>query len=190
MYVELLRKFDHTQYQAYQAEIASSSEKKRESFKLREEELEKIIASKQPADETDDEAPFRSKAKVELPKYQAKIIEKAPPKKTVAEAIEEAAAKPEEEPEKGARKIGVTIPGNMVVMVFHPKFAVRMLQASVPAGIEAPSRFYITENADGTTTLTYREPSSVFAPYDSAELDKMAKELDVIFARIAADASS
>ena len=90
----------------------------------------------------------------------------------------------------GAKNIGVTIPGNMVVMVFHPKFAVRMLDASVPAGIEAPLRFYITENADGTTTLTYREPSSVFAPYDSAELNKMAKELDVIFARIAADASS
>lgn len=90
----------------------------------------------------------------------------------------------------GARKIGVTIPGNMVVMVFHPKFAVRMLDASVPAGIEAPLRFYITENADGTTTLTYREPSSVFAPYGSAKLDQMATELDVIFARIAADASS
>ena len=90
----------------------------------------------------------------------------------------------------GAKKIGVTIPGNMVVMVFHPKFAVRMLQASVPAGIEAPLRFYITENADGTTTLTYRDPSSVFAPYESAELDKMARELDAIFASIAADASS
>ena len=90
----------------------------------------------------------------------------------------------------GAKKIGVTIPGNMVVMVFHPKFAVRMLEASVPAGIEAPLRFYITENADGTTTLTYRDPSSVFAPYESAALDKMAKELDVIFASIAADASS
>ncbi len=90
----------------------------------------------------------------------------------------------------GAKKIGVTIPGNMVVMVFHPKFAVRMLDASVPAGIEAPLRFYITENSDGTTTLTYRDPSSVFAPYGSAKLDKMAKELDVIFARIAADASS
>lgn len=90
----------------------------------------------------------------------------------------------------GAKKIGVTIPGNMVVMVFHPKFAVRMLDASIPAGIEAPLRFYITENADGTTTLTYREPSSVFAPYGSVKLDQMAKELDVIFARIAADASS
>ena len=90
----------------------------------------------------------------------------------------------------GAKKIGVSIPGNMVVMVFHPKFAVRMLEASVAAGIEAPLRFYITENADETTTLTYREPSSVFAPYENADLDKMAKELDDIFARIAADASS
>ena len=90
----------------------------------------------------------------------------------------------------GAKKIGVTIPGNMVVMVFHPKFAVRMLEASVAAGIEAPLRFYITENADGTTTLTYRDPSSVFAPYESAALDKMARELDTIFASIAADASS
>ena len=90
----------------------------------------------------------------------------------------------------GAKKIGVSIPGNMVVMVFHPKFAVRMLEASVAAGIEAPLRFYITENADETTTLTYRDPSSVFAPYESAALDKMAKELDVIFASIAADVSS
>ena len=90
----------------------------------------------------------------------------------------------------GAKKIGVTIPGNMVVMVFHPKFAVRMLEASVPAGIEAPLRFYITENADGTTTLTYRDPSSVFAPYGSKKLDEMARELDGIFAKIAADALS
>ena len=90
----------------------------------------------------------------------------------------------------GAEKIGVTIPGNMVVMVFHPKYAVRMLEASVPAGIEAPLRFYITENKDGTTTLTYRDPSSVFAPYENKDLDAMAKELDEIFARIAADATS
>ncbi|HSS65450.1 MAG TPA: DUF302 domain-containing protein [Gammaproteobacteria bacterium] len=89
----------------------------------------------------------------------------------------------------GAKKIGVTIPGNMVVMVYHPKYAVRMLDASVPAGIEAPIRYYITENADGTATLTYRIPSSVFNPYENAELDQMAKELDGIFERIARDAA-
>jgi len=89
----------------------------------------------------------------------------------------------------GAKSIGVSIPGNMVVMVYHPKYAVRMLKASVPAGIEAPIRYYITENEDGTATLTYRTPSSVFNPYQNAELDEMAKELDVIFKRIAGDAA-
>jgi uncharacterized protein (DUF302 family) len=88
----------------------------------------------------------------------------------------------------GAKKIGVSIAGNMVVMVYHPKYAVRMLNASVPAGIEAPIRYYITENADGTATLTYRTPSSVFNPYQNAELDEMAKELDDIFESIARDA--
>jgi uncharacterized protein (DUF302 family) len=88
----------------------------------------------------------------------------------------------------GAKSIGVTIPGNMVIMVFRPDFAVRMLKASVPSGIEAPLRFYLTENADGKASLTYRLPSKVFAPYGSAELDRMAGEIDVIFANIVRDA--
>lgn len=90
----------------------------------------------------------------------------------------------------GAKSIGKTIPGNMVIMVYRPDFAIRMLKASVPAGIEAPIRYYITEDpATGKATLTYRTPSSVFNPYRNAELDAMAKELDVIFARIARDAT-
>ena len=91
----------------------------------------------------------------------------------------------------GAQKVlKKTIPGNMVVGVYRPDFAVRMLEASVPAGIEAPLRFYITENADGSATLTYREPSAVFAPYEVPALDAMAKELDPIFAKIAKDATA
>jgi len=90
----------------------------------------------------------------------------------------------------GAKSIGKTIPGNMVIMVYRPDFAIRMLKASVAAGIEAPIRFYITENpATGKAALTYRTPSSVFNPYKNAELDKMATELDAIFARIAGDAT-
>jgi uncharacterized protein (DUF302 family) len=88
----------------------------------------------------------------------------------------------------GAKSIGKTIPGNMVLMVYRPDFAVRMLAASVPAGIEAPIRYYITEDKDGKTTLTYRKPSALFKPYENAALDKMAAELDVIFAQIAKDA--
>ncbi|MDH3659707.1 MAG: DUF302 domain-containing protein [Alphaproteobacteria bacterium] len=84
----------------------------------------------------------------------------------------------------GAAKRGVTIPGNMVVGVYRNDFAVRMLEASVPAGIEAPIRFYLTENDDGTASLSYRLPSTVFTSYGSEELDGMARELDVIWAKI------
>ena len=45
----------------------------------------------------------------------------------------------------GAKRVlGLTIPGNMVIGVYHPRFAVRMLKASVSAGYEAPIRFYVT----------------------------------------------
>ncbi len=89
----------------------------------------------------------------------------------------------------GAKRRGVDIAGNMVIGVFRNDFAVRMLAASVEAGIEAPLRFYLTENNDGTASLTYRTPSAVFAPYGSAALDEMAGELDTIFAAIAAEAA-
>lgn len=88
----------------------------------------------------------------------------------------------------GAAAIGVKIKGNRVFGVYHPRFAVRMLRASIPAGIEAPIRIYLYENADGTATITYKKPSDVFRPYGSADLDKMAAELDAIFAKIVQDA--
>ncbi len=92
----------------------------------------------------------------------------------------------------GARSLGKTIPGNMVVGVFRPDFAVRMLAASVAAGIEAPIRFYITANGDGTATLSYKKPSAAFAPYadGGAALRELAAELDALFAKIAAEASA
>lgn len=89
---------------------------------------------------------------------------------------------------QGAAARGVKIPGNAVIMVFRNDYAVRMLEASVPAGIEAPLRFYVTENADGQASLTWRAPSAIFAPYGSAPLDAMAHELDPVFAAIARDA--
>lgn len=93
----------------------------------------------------------------------------------------------------GAKKVlKQDIPGNMVIGVYHPRFAVRMLEASVQAGIEAPIRLYVTENPDGTATLSYKTPSTVFAPYsDGGEaLKTMARELDAIFAKIAAEAAA
>ena len=91
----------------------------------------------------------------------------------------------------GAKKmLNKDIPGNTVIGVYRPDFAVRMLEASTAAGIEAPIRFYVTEDPDGTATLSYKTPSHVFAPYaDGGEaLKDLAAELDTIFAKIAADA--
>jgi len=89
----------------------------------------------------------------------------------------------------GAKSIGVTIPGNRVIMIFRPDFAVRMLEASEAAGIEAPLRLYVAERPDGGARLTYRLPSHVFAPYQVPALDEMARELDAILARIVAAAT-
>ncbi len=91
---------------------------------------------------------------------------------------------------QGAEARGITIPGNAVLMVFRNDFAVRMLNASIQAGIEAPIRLYVTETPDHTATLSYRTPSQVFAPYGSPPLNELARELDPIFADIAREATA
>jgi len=85
---------------------------------------------------------------------------------------------------------GVKIAGNTVLMVFRNDYAVRMLAASVPAGIEAPIRIYVTEDADGKAAITYRTPSAMFAPYGNSQLDAMAVELDPVFDRIVRESAT
>ncbi|MEL6236350.1 MAG: DUF302 domain-containing protein [Pseudomonadota bacterium] len=92
-----------------------------------------------------------------------------------------------------AKSRGVEIPGNRVVGVFRNDYAVRILRLSTAAMIEAPIRFYVTENADGTATLAYKTPSVVFDPYFAdaeADLRVAAEELDAAFAAIAAAATA
>jgi len=94
-------------------------------------------------------------------------------------------------PTGAAASRGITIPGNRVVGVYNNDFAVRALAASTAAMIEAPIRFYVTENPDGTASLSYKTPSAVFAPYldeGGDELRAIGAELDTIFAAIAARA--
>ncbi|MCF6234527.1 MAG: DUF302 domain-containing protein [Rhodobacteraceae bacterium] len=95
-------------------------------------------------------------------------------------------------PTGAAANRGITIPGNRVIGVFNNKFAVDILKISTAAMIEAPIRMYITENTDGTATLSYKTPSLVFAPYMAEGGDTLAglaSELDRRFAAIAEAAS-
>lgn len=94
-------------------------------------------------------------------------------------------------PTQAAAKRGIEIPGNRVIGVYRNDYAVRAIKLSVAAMIEAPIRFYVTEDEDGSATLSYKTPSHVFAPYlaeGGADLEALAAELDTIFAAIAADA--
>jgi uncharacterized protein (DUF302 family) len=95
-------------------------------------------------------------------------------------------------PTGAAANRGITIPGNRVIGLFNNVYAVNILNLSTAAMIEAPVRVYVTENADGTATLSYKLPSTVFAPYVAEagpELATMAEELDAIFAKISAQAT-
>lgn len=96
-------------------------------------------------------------------------------------------------PTEVAAQRGEVIPGNRVLGVFRNDFAVRAIRASVPAMIEAPIRLYVTEEEDGTATLSWKTPSHVFAPYresGGAELKKVAEELDGIFEAIGSTATA
>jgi len=90
-------------------------------------------------------------------------------------------------PTDAARTLGVTLPGNRVIGVFAPRYAVRVLPLSTAAMIEAPIRLYVTEDADGSATLAWKTPTHVFAPYlteAGPELAAIAAELDATFEAI------
>lgn len=91
-------------------------------------------------------------------------------------------------PTKAAAARGVTIPGNRVIGVYGPDYAVRAIGLSVPAMIEAPIRMYVTEDSDGSATLSYKTPTMVFSPYfdeGGDDLKALAAELDGKFKAIA-----
>lgn len=91
-----------------------------------------------------------------------------------------------------AKAAGFTFPGHRVVGLYHHDFARRTLAAGVPAGIEAPIRFYVTENPDRTTRWPYKTPSVSAAYLNEGKdaLKSLASELDAIFARIAVAATT
>lgn len=96
-------------------------------------------------------------------------------------------------PTEAARERGIEIPGNRVVGVFNNDVAVRILGLSTAAMIEAPIRFYVTEDAGGTATLSWKEPSFVLAPYageGGPALDAISAELDATFETVAGQATA
>lgn len=82
-----------------------------------------------------------------------------------------------------AAKIGKQVPADQILEVFRPDFAVRVWEACKPAGLDIPIRIHIYEEGDDVK-IACRMPGEVFAPFESAALDEIGKELDVIFSGI------
>lgn len=96
-------------------------------------------------------------------------------------------------PTEVAASRGETIPGNRVVGVFRNDLAVTIIRAKPAAMIEAPVRFMVMEEPDGTATLAYRSPEAVFAPYAEGAGDDFTSAvatLEEAFADIAQAASA
>ncbi|UYV20072.1 DUF302 domain-containing protein [Halomonas qaidamensis] len=96
-------------------------------------------------------------------------------------------------PTEAAAERGEIIPGNRVVGVFRNDFAVAIIRESVPAMIEAPLRFYVTEDSSDSATLSWKIPSHVFAPYINQKtptLADQAQALDALFQQIGESAVS
>lgn len=78
----------------------------------------------------------------------------------------------------GARMQGHEIPGNRVFGLYRNDYARRM---------------YVTEDDDGTASLSCRRPTAVFTPYfdeGGAALRDLAAELDGVFENVAKSAIS
>ncbi|MBM3326653.1 MAG: translation initiation factor IF-2 [Calditrichaeota bacterium] len=78
MFVELMKRFDKQRYQRYLGEhtVGREGEFKRETVRLREAELEKLLAAKGVTAAPSKQAP----KKIELPKFQEFVVEAAPPR--------------------------------------------------------------------------------------------------------------
>ena len=82
-----------------------------------------------------------------------------------------------------AAKLGKTVPADQILEVFRPDFAIRVWEACKPAGHDIPLRIHVYEDGH-QVKVACRLPSTVFAPFDSAELDAIGADLDVIFNKI------
>jgi uncharacterized protein (DUF302 family) len=78
--------------------------------------------------------------------------------------------------------------GASVILVSSANYWGRVLKANQLAGMEMPIRLYVVDNGNRTSAVIYRTPSSIFALYDNAELDRIAADLDQVFAKIVDDA--
>ena len=85
---------------------------------------------------------------------------------------------------KGVPPTNTAVKGNRVLLVYKTDAAMRLIKANPKAGFDAPMRFHVFENPDGTATVTYVKPSTLLKTYRDPEIRKVADELDLVFTSV------
>jgi uncharacterized protein (DUF302 family) len=73
-------------------------------------------------------------------------------------------------------------------LVVNPRFALRMAQLDVRAGLYAPLRVLLYENAAGKSCVEYDRPSSLFGQLGNAQVTEVAGMLDRQLEQLVAEA--
>ena len=63
-------------------------------------------------------------------------------------------------------------------VVGNPLFALQMTEKDIRAGLYAPLRIYIREDGPDKSVIEYDLPSTLFAQFQNAEVDRVAMMLD------------
>jgi uncharacterized protein (DUF302 family) len=66
----------------------------------------------------------------------------------------------------------------MQYILGNPLLAIQMTQHDIRAGLYAPLRVLVYENADGKTCVEYDKPSSLFGQFENVKVTEVATTLD------------
>ncbi|MCL5678659.1 MAG: DUF302 domain-containing protein [Candidatus Thermoplasmatota archaeon] len=79
------------------------------------------------------------------------------------------------------KKAGLTVNGNVILEVFHPKLAKEVFDADIRAGIVPPVRIYVYEDS-GKTHVVTQNATELFSGYKN--LSSMGRNVDDMLAKI------
>lgn len=83
--------------------------------------------------------------------------------------------------QENLKKAGLTVSGNVIFEVFHPKLAKEVFDADIRAGIVPPIRVYVYEDS-GKTHVVTQNAAELFSGYKN--LSSLGRNVDGLLAKI------
>lgn len=86
------------------------------------------------------------------------------------------------------RMVGATLTGSKTIEFGKPEMGKMLLPMAPQASIEMPGRFYIWEDTEGKTIVSYYKPSENFGRYRNEMITKMGNDMDRMWNMIVEEA--